>query len=437
MKTNHFLKGKNMDTQSNKLFKKAQKVIPGGVNSPVRAFKSVGQTPVYIDRAQGAFLFDADGNQYLDFCGSWGPLILGHSHPVVVNAVQAASPKGLSYGACTEKEIEMAELLNWCVPYLEMVRLVNSGTEAVMSALRLARGYTGKTKIVKFDGCYHGHVDYMLLSAGSGLLTDPISDSAGVSDHAASEVVIAPYNDMKSLEEIFKVHGDDIAAVIVEPVAGNMGLIEPVKGFLEKIRSLTNKHKSLMILDEVITGFRFGPTTYGKLAGIEPDLTTLGKIIGGGMPIGAFGGKKKIMKKLAPLGPVYQAGTLSGNPIALAAGLTTLQTLIKEKPYKQLNTIGKTLEGEINLFAKEKKLDLCCASKGGAFTVFFRKTLPKNLSEVKECDTAKFADYHKKMLDNGFYLSPSQFELNFISTAHHHEDIEDFFEAFKNAVSKK
>lgn len=423
-----------MNKQSNILFKKAEKLIPGGVNSPVRAFKSVGSTPVYIEKAKGAFLLDADGNKYIDFCGSWGPLILGHSHPVVVEAVQNAASKGLSYGTCTEKEVEMAELLNWCIPYLEMVRMVNSGTEAVMSALRLARGYTGKTKIVKFDGCYHGHVDYMLLSAGSGLLTDPISDSAGISSHAASEVIIAPYNDKKALDEIFKVHGDDIAAVIVEPVAGNMGLIEPEKGFLQKIRSLTSKYKSLMILDEVITGFRFGPTTFGKITEIEPDLTILGKIIGGGMPIGAFGGKKKIMEKLAPLGPVYQAGTLSGNPVALSAGIATLQTLIKEKPYKRLDKLGKILQNEINLFAKEKKLDMSCTSKGGAFTLFFRKELPKNLTEVKECDTAKFADYHRYMLQHGIYLSPSQFELNFISSAHSEENLEDFFEKFKKAV---
>ena len=423
-----------MDTQSIRLFKKASKLIPGGVNSPVRAFKSVGHSPVYIEKAAGVYLFDADNNKYIDFCGSWGPLILGHSHPLVVDAVKSAASKGLSFGACTEKEIEMAELLNWCIPYLEMVRMVNSGTEAVMSALRLARGYTGKSKIVKFDGCYHGHVDCMLLSAGSGLLTDPIRDSAGISKHAASEVIIAPYNDLKALTEIFKVHGNDIAAVIVEPVAGNMGLIEPAKGFLEKIRSITLKHKSLMILDEVITGFRFGATTYGKLAGIEPDLTTLGKIIGGGMPIGAFGGKKKIMEKLAPLGPVYQAGTLSGNPVALAAGIATLQTLIKEKPYKRLQNLGATLANEIKLFAKEKKIDLCFASKGGAFTLFFRKKLPKDLTEVKECDTAKFADYHLCMLNNGIYLSPSQFELNFISSAHTEENIEKYFETLKKAV---
>lgn len=423
-----------MNSKSLKLFEKAQKIIPGGVNSPVRAFKSVGQTPVYIEKGVGPYIFDADKNAYVDFCGSWGPLILGHAHPLVIEAVKSAATKGLSFGACTEKEIEMAELLNWCVPYLEMVRMVNSGTEAVMSALRLARGYTGKTKIVKFDGCYHGHVDYMLLSAGSGLLTDPISDSAGISKHAASEVIIAPYNDINALEKIFKIHGNDIAAVIVEPVAGNMGLIEPIDGFLQKIRSLTKKHESLMILDEVITGFRFGPTTYGKLSEIEPDLTTLGKIIGGGMPIGAFGGKKKIMEKLAPLGPVYQAGTLSGNPVALSAGIATLQTLIKEKPYKALHNLGKTLENEINLFAKEKKLDICCASKGGVFTVFFREKLPINLSEVKECDTAKFADYHLFMLNNGFYLSPSQFELNFISSAHSEENIENYFETFKKSV---
>jgi glutamate-1-semialdehyde 2,1-aminomutase len=419
-----------MNRRSEELFGRAEGLIPGGVNSPVRAFNSVGYSPIYIEKGEGAFLFDVDGKKYIDFCASWGPLILGHAHPEVVEAVKLTAEKGLSFGTCTGKEVEMAELLNSTVPYLEMVRMVNSGTEAVMSALRLARGYTGKTKIVKFDGCYHGHVDYMLLSAGSGLLTSPISSSAGISPNAVNEVIIAPYNNPEALEKIFEEYGSEIAAVIVEPVAGNMGLIEPAEGFLEKIRSLTLSHDALMIMDEVITGFRFGATTYGAISGIEPDLTCLGKILGGGMPIGAFGGKAEIMKHLAPLGSVYQAGTLSGNPVALAAGIATIKTLITENPYKNLENLGSMITKRVNDFARKNGLDIICIAKGGVFTIFFRGDVPHNLDEVKACDTAKFAKYHKFMTDHGIYLSPSQFELNFISTAHSEENIEEFLNTF-------
>jgi len=423
-----------MNKKSEDLFKRAEKLIPGGVNSPVRAFNSVGYSPIYMEKGKGAYLFDADGNRYIDFCASWGPLILGHSHPEVLEAVKTTASKGLSFGTCTEKEIEMAELLNSAVPYLEMVRMVNSGTEAVMSALRLARGYTGRNRIVKFDGCYHGHVDYMLVSAGSGLLTSPISSSAGISPNAVNEVIIAPYNNPSALEEIFDKYGKEIAAVIVEPVAGNMGLVEPIEGFLEKIRALTLQYNALMVMDEVITGFRFGPTTYGNIIDIEPDLTCFGKIIGGGMPIGAFGGKAKIMKQLAPLGAVYQAGTLSGNPVALAAGIATIKTLIAEDPYKRFEKLGSMIEKRINCLAEEDSLDIVCVSKGGVFTIFFRSEVPHNLNEVKECNVAKFAEYHKYMTDNGIYLSPSQFELNFISTTHSEEHIAKFLNCVKQAI---
>ena len=423
-----------MYNRSEKLFSKAQKLIPGGVNSPVRAFNSVGYSPIYMEKGEGSCLVDVDGNNYIDFCASWGPLILGHAHPAVIAAVRCAAEDGLSFGTCSEKEVEMAELLTSAIPSLEMVRMVNSGTEAVMSALRLARGYTGRSKIVKFDGCYHGHVDYMLLSAGSGLLTSPISSSAGISPNAVNEVIIAPYNNPTALEHIFAEHGDDIAGVIVEPVAGNMGLVLPEDGFLEKIRCLTAESRSLLIFDEVITGFRFGPTSYGNLIGIEPDLTCLGKIVGGGMPIGAFGGRVDIMEKLAPLGSVYQAGTLSGNPVALAAGIATIRTLQEENPYARLERAGRAIKEAIDDFSKAEGIDLNCVAKGGVFTLFFRQDAPSHLSEVKECDCAKFADYHRFMSKKGIYLSPSQFELNFISSAHLESDIEQFINIAKQAL---
>ena len=420
--------------RSEKLFSRAKKLIPGGVNSPVRAFNAVGDSPIYMEKGSGSHLFDADGNRYLDFCASWGPLILGHAHPAVIEAVKSTSEKGLSFGTCCEKEVEMAELLNSAIPSLEMVRMVNSGTEAVMSTLRLARGYTGKSKIVKFDGCYHGHVDYMLLSAGSGLLTSPISNSAGISPSAAEEVIIAPYNDCDALEKIFTAYKDDIAAVIVEPVAGNMGLVPSDVQFLKKIRSLTSKSGAIMVFDEVITGFRFGPTTYGNIVGIEPDLTCLGKIVGGGMPIGAFGGRAEIMKHLAPLGDVYQAGTLSGNPVALAAGIATIKTLIDENPYIRLENSATLIKETLNNSFKRNNQAAVVVSKGGIFTLFFRKTAPQNLEEVKECDLEKFAEYHQFMIRNGIYLSPSQFELNFISTAHTAEDIDQFINTVRQSV---
>ena len=413
---------------SAELFDRGSRVIPGGVNSPVRAFSSVGGTPVYMASGKGSRLTTVEGRELIDFCGSWGPLILGHAHPEVVNAVVDSSRDGLSFGACNSREVAMAELLCDCVPSLEMVRMVNSGTEATMSALRLARGYTGRSKILKFDGCYHGHADYLLVSSGSGLLTSGVSTSKGVTENVVADVLVAPYNDVAAVANIFKAHGDDIAAVIVEPVAGNMGLVKPADGFLESLREITSDHGSLLILDEVITGFRLGATTYGNLAGIVPDLTTLGKIIGGGMPIGAFGGREDIMRNVAPLGGVYQGGTLSGNPVALAAGIATIETLLEENPYERLAKFAAQIK------SVAEKHAIRCETLGGMFTLFFTdaSSAPANLADVKKCDTDAFAGYHRAMLEKGFYLPPSQYELNFISAAHTQADID----AFTNALDE-
>jgi glutamate-1-semialdehyde 2,1-aminomutase len=417
-------------TKSRKLFDQAKKMIPGGVNSPVRAFNSVAGAPVYLERGEGASVFDLDGNEYLDFCGSWGPLILGHAHPRVIEAVVKASERGLTFGACNSAEVEMADLLSRTIPYMEMSRMVNSGTEAVMSALRLARGFTGRSKILKFDGCYHGHADSLLVSSGSGLLTGGISTSKGVTEKVVSDVLVAPYNDTEAVAEILERHGDDMAAVIVEPVAGNMGLVKPAPGFLEFLRSETSRRGALLIFDEVISGFRLGPTTYGAMLGITPDLTTLGKIIGGGMPIGAFGGREEVMRNVAPLGGVYQAGTLSGNPVALAAGIATIQTLLDEHPYERMANLAESIKDAV------EKHDVLCETLGGMFTIFFTdaKRPPANLADVKNCDLEAFSEYHRGMLERGVYLPPSQFELNFVSAAHSSADIELFIEALDSVL---
>ena len=416
-------------TNSEKLFNKAKSMIPGGVNSPVRAFNSVKCSPVYIEKGSGAFIYDADGKKYMDFCSSWGPLILGHAHKKVVDAVKIAAESGLSFGACTRREVEMAELLKKCIPFLDMVRMVNSGTEAVMSAVRLARGYTGRNKIVKFDGCYHGHADYLLVDAGSGLLTNNISTSAGVPENAVADVIVVPYNDCEAVKEVFKKYSSEIAAVIVEPVAGNMGAITPIDNFLKTLRDLTDKSKSILIFDEVITGFRFHAGTYASICGITPDLVTLGKIIGGGMPLAAFGGKKEIMECLAPIGNVYQAGTLSGNPVALAAGIATINMLLSDDSYSKCKEYSYEIQNAVNSTALKNDWNLYCEAFMGIFTIFFgRKSAPVNLSDVKECDTDKFAEFYREILSRGYYLSPSQFEINFISAAHSHEDIKYFID---------
>jgi glutamate-1-semialdehyde 2,1-aminomutase len=412
-------------TISEKLFERACRHIPGGVNSPVRAFNSVETTPVYIESGSGSRIFSADGKEYIDFCGSWGPLILGHAHPAVIQTVHDTAKKGLSFGTCNPLEVEFAELFCELVPEADMVRLVNSGTEAVMTALRLARGFTNRANILKFDGCYHGHSDCLLVSAGSGLLTNSISSSKGVTDKAVSEVITTPYNDISKVKKIFEEQGDTIAAIIVEPVAGNMGLVMPESGFLEELRKICTQYGSCLIFDETITGFRFHSGSYASLAGITPDISTFGKIIGGGMPIGAIAARSEIMEQLAPLGEVYQAGTLSGNPVAAAAGIATLKTLKETNPYSGLSELANLFADKINHYARENKLAVHCKAYGGVFTLFFSaKNQINNLEDVKTCDTKLFAAYYRYMLDRGIYMSPSQFELNFISTAHSRQDVE-------------
>jgi len=412
-------------------FERAKAVIPGGVNSPVRAFNSVGGTPVYFTSGKGATVQTEDGTELIDFCGSWGPLILGHAREEVVEVVQRTAANGMTFGANTRLEAQFAELLCHQVPEMEMVRLVNSGTEAVMTAIRLARGYTNRRKIIKFEGCYHGHTDYMLVASGSGLLTGGISSSAGVSETATAEIFVAPYNDLEAIQAILNEHGSDIAAVIVEPIAGNMGLIEPAPGFLEGLRSATADAGALLIFDEVINGFRLGPTTYGHMCGVHPDLTTLGKIIGGGLPIGAIGGTRTIMEHLAPLGPVYQAGTLSGNPVAVAAGMKTIELLRDEAPYLKMDILGRRLAKGINRISEEKQANLHCARRGGMFTPFFRKEPVHNLDDSKACDQQAHARYFHHMLDHGFYTPPSGFEVAFISGVHTTAHIDAFIRAFE------
>jgi glutamate-1-semialdehyde 2,1-aminomutase len=402
-----------MIESSEELFKRAEQVIPGGVNSPVRSFRSVGGTPVFVERGAGSKIYTSDGRELIDFCMSWGALLFGHADPEITGAVLRAAVDGTGFGAATKREVLFAEKICSMIPYFEQVRCVNSGTEAVMTAIRLARGATGRDKILKFDGCYHGHSDSMLVSAGSGLLSGGSSSSAGVPAAVANDTLVAPYNDVEAVREIMAAQGDSIAAIIVEPVAANMGLVLPNPGFLEALRELTHAHGALLIFDEVITGVRFGPTTYGALCGVEPDLTCLGKIIGGGLPLAALGGRKKIMEQLAPLGPVYQAGTLSGNPLAVAAGLATLEKMERENIFPNLGQLrcGTALRGASTQI------------KGSAFTFFFLNGLPRNLAEAKECDTKKYAAFFHAMLDRGIYLPPAQFETAFISAAHTDEDV--------------
>jgi glutamate-1-semialdehyde 2,1-aminomutase len=420
---------------SHLLFQRAERVIPGGVNSPVRAFGSVGGTPIYVTEGNGCRIMTVDGQELIDFCCSWGPLILGHANPEIVDAITTAAASGSSFGINTPREVEFAELLCELIPSMDKVRLVSSGTEATMTALRLARGVTGRSKIVKFDGCYHGHSDSLLVAAGSGLLTGGISSSAGVSPNVADDTIVVPYNDEAAIREVFAACGDTIAAVIVEPVAGNMGLVEPLVDFLQSLREVTSASGSLLIFDEVITGFRFGPTTYGTLIGIGPDITCLGKTIGGGLPIGAVGGRADVMDALAPLGAVYQAGTLSGNPVAVAAGMATIKVLKRDRPYDQLGELGEILQSGLNAAAASAGVPFHCALKGGVFTPFFRSAPVARLDDAKQCDTEMFGKFFHAMLERGFYLSPSQFEVGFVSTAHTRADIDAFVsaagEAFK------
>jgi glutamate-1-semialdehyde 2,1-aminomutase len=410
-------------SRNEELFLRAQKTIPGGVNSPVRAFRSVGGAPRFFARGEGARVWDADGKSYLDYVGSWGPLILGHADADTVRAVQEAAAKGLTFGAPTEGEVELAELLVQRVPSMDMVRLVSSGTEATMSAIRLARGFTGRDAIVKFEGCYHGHGDSLLVKAGSGLLTFGNPSSAGVPADLAQHTLVLDYNDAQGLRDAFAKHGSTIACVIVEPVAGNMNLIAPKPEFLAAMRELCTQHGSVLIFDEVMTGFRVGPGSAQGLYGITPDLSTFGKVVGGGMPLGAFGGRRDIMEKIAPLGPVYQAGTLSGNPLSVAAGLVTLKKIAAPGFYESLTTKTRALVEGLAAAAKRRGVKFSAQSVGGMFGVYFAATPPTSYAEVMASDKEAFNRFFHAMLDAGFYLAPSAFEAGFVSAAHSDADI--------------
>lgn len=413
-----------MTSRNEELFTRAQRTIPGGVNSPVRAFRSVGGTPRFLKKAKGARVWDADGKEYLDYVGSWGPAILGHADPVVVEAVRAAALDGLSFGAPTEREIDMAERLCELLPSMEMVRLVSSGTEATMSAIRLARGFTGRDAIVKFEGCYHGHADSLLVKAGSGLLTFGNPSSAGVPDDFAKHTLVLDYNNPAALEEIFQARGSEIACVIIEPIAGNMNLVKPSAEFMHLLRRLCTEHGAVLIFDEVMTGFRVGPRGVQGLFGITPDLTTLGKVIGGGMPVGAFGGRRDIMQKIAPLGAVYQAGTLSGSPVAVAAGLASLDQISKPGFYELLTARTTRLVDGLKASAAKHGVGFTADSVGGMFGLYFAKAVPQSYADVMASDKDSFNRFFHAMLDAGHYFAPSAFEAGFVSAAHSEADID-------------
>lgn len=404
--------------KSKKLFAQALSRIPGGVNSPVRAFRSVGGDPLFIAKAKGAWLTDADGNRYVDYVGSWGPMIMGHAHPKVLAAISKAMKNGTSFGAPCELEVQLAEEVIRAVPSIQKVRFVSSGTEAVMGAVRAARGFTGRKKIIKFDGCYHGHADYLLVKAGSGAQTLGQPDSAGVPQEFTEETLVARFNDILSVEALFKAYPSEIAAVIIEPVVGNMGVIAPRDGFLQKLRDVCTREEAVLIFDEVMTGFRLAYGGAQELYGVKPDLTTLGKIIGGGLPVGAYGGRAEIMDMVAPLGPVYQAGTLSGNPVAMAAGLATLKILKATKPYKALEKNTSAVGFELKEIMKKAGIPIVVAQVGSMFTVFFTDQDVVHADAARSCDTTRFGKFFRAMLDQGVYLAPSQFEAAFLSTMH-------------------
>ena len=423
-------------SKSEQLFEKAQKVIPGGVNSPVRAFKGVGGTPVFIEKAEGAYITDSDGKRYIDYVGSWGPMVLGHNHPAIIDAVLKAVPNGLSFGAPTESEITLAELVCKLVPSIELVRMVSSGTEATMSAIRLARGYTGRDKIIKFEGCYHGHSDSLLVKAGSGALTLGQPSGPGVPADFAKHTITCTYNDLDSVKQAFEQYPTEIACLIVEPVAGNMNCIPPKEGFLQGLRELCDQYGTVFIIDEVMTGFRVSLGGAQAYYNVKPDLTTLGKIIGGGMPVGAFGGKREIMEAIAPTGPVYQAGTLSGNPIAMAAGLACLTELSKAGNEEKLAEKTKTLAEGLKALAAKHNVPFVVQYVGGMFGLFFTEQ-PEvtSFQEVMKCDAAKFNRFFHLMLEQGIYLAPSAFEAGFMSLAHSDKDIEATLQAADKAFS--
>jgi glutamate-1-semialdehyde 2,1-aminomutase len=407
-----------MTTRNESLFERARARIPAGVNSPVRAFGAVGGTPPFFERASGPHLWDADGNRYIDYLGSWGPMVLGHTHPAVVEAVQDAAAKALSFGAPTEAEVELAETICRLMPSIEMVRLVSSGTEATMTAIRLARGYTGRSLIVKFEGCYHGHADSLLVKAGSGALTFGNPSSAGVPPETAAHTLVLDYNDIGQVEKLFKEKGKDIACVIVEPVAGNMNLVLPKPGFLEALRKACSDSGAVLLFDEVMTGFRVARGGAQARYGIKPDLTTLGKVIGGGLPVGAVGGRREILQKLAPLGPVYQAGTLSGNPVAVAAGLATLKLADVPGFQERISRTTEELVSGLQREAKKANVVFSAQSVGSMFGLYFRAAPPASFAEVMQCDKERFNRFFHAMLDRGVYLAPSAYEAGFVSAAH-------------------
>ena len=420
-------------TRSIKLFEEAQQLIPGGVNSPVRAFRSVGGQPPFIQRAKGARLYDLDGNTYIDYVLSWGPMILGHASPPVISAIKKAAGLGTSYGAPTALEVELARQIRAAVPSMEKIRLVSSGTEAVMSAIRVARGFTKRDGILKLEGCYHGHSDYLLTKAGSGMMTLGIPDSLGVPADFAKHTYTAPYNDMRSVHQLMRERGNQIACIIVEPIAGNMGVVPPAPDFLPALRQLTIDHDSLLIFDEVISGFRVGYGGAQALYGITPDLTVLGKIIGGGLPVGAYGGRKEIMDLIAPIGPVYQAGTLSGNPLAVAAGLATLKQLRAKDVYKKLEERSAALSEGIGKEAKRAGIPIIQHRVGSMMTSFFASEPVVDWNSAKRSDTKRYGQFFHRMLEQGIYLAPSQFEAAFLSTAHTSADIERTIKAARRA----
>jgi glutamate-1-semialdehyde 2,1-aminomutase len=424
-----------MTSNNQTLFEKSQKLIPGGVNSPVRAFRSVGGTPIFFKKGLGSKLWDADGKEYIDYINSWGPMILGHAHPEVISAVQSAAANSLSFGAPTGLELEMAELINQLVPSMEQVRLVSSGTEATMSAIRVARGFTKRNKIVKFEGCYHGHADALLVKAGSGLLTFGEPSSAGVPPEVAAHTLTLEYNNTQQLKELFATSGNELACVIIEPVVGNMNLVVPHKEFLQTLRELCTQYGTVLIFDEVMTGFRVALGGAQALYGIKPDMTTLGKVIGGGLPVGAFGGRKDIMSVLAPLGPVYQAGTLSGNPIAVTAGLMTLKLIQAEGFYDKLTAQTQKLMDGLKQAANDAGVTFNAQSVGGMFGLYFSKTCPTSFEEVMQSDKDAFNKFFHSMLDSGIYLGPSAFEAGFVSAAHSNADIAFTINAAKKAFA--
>lgn len=405
-------------SRNSELFDRACKTIPGGVNSPVRAFRSVGGTPRFIQRAQGPYIWDAEGTRYIDYVGSWGPAILGHAHPEVIQAVQKAAENGLSFGAPTEAEIEIAEAIVARLPSMEQVRLVSSGTESTMSAIRLARGYTGRSRIVKFEGCYHGHADSLLVKAGSGMLTFGNPTSSGVPSEFIQHTLVLDFNNLEAVEAAFAKYPDEIACIIVEPIAGNMNLVKPKAGFLEGLRELCTRYGAVLIFDEVMTGFRVGPQGVQGLTGVQPDLTTLAKVIGGGMPVGAFGGRADIMAHIAPLGGVYQAGTLSGNPVAVAAGLTTLRLLGQPGFYETLGERSKQLAEGLEARARAAGIPFSADYVGGMFGLYFRDGIPETFAEVSESDVDMFKRFFHGMLERGVHFAPSAFEAGFVSGAH-------------------